>query len=79
MAPIYDGRALTPAERADLAAFLVDAASRGAPRGTWRFEALGLAGAALLFLGLALASRWRKAPTRARLLARAATLQGGSR
>lgn len=79
MAPIYDGHALTAAERADLAAYLVAAASRGAPQGRWRFEAWGLGGAALLFLGLVLASRRRKPPTRARLLARAAAQAGGSR
>ncbi len=79
MAPIYDGRALTPAERADLAAFLVEAAKRGPPGSAWRFEACGVLVAALFFVGLALASRRRKAPTRARLLARAAELEGGSR
>ncbi len=79
MAPIYDSRALTPAERADLVAFLVPAAQRGPPRDGWRFEAWGAALAGLLFLGVALAWRRRKAPTRARLLARAGELQGGSR
>lgn len=79
MVPVYEGRALTPEERADLAAFLLPAAQQGPPRGAWRFELLGAAGAAVLFAALALASRRRKAPSRARLLARAANLQGGSR
>jgi len=79
MAPIYDGRPLTPSERADLAAFLIPAARQGPPRGAWHFEAFGVALAVLLFLGLALAWRRRKPPSRTRLLARAARLQGGSR
>lgn len=79
MVPVYEGRPLTPAERADLAAFLLPAAQRGPAAGGWRFEALGLAGAAVLFAGLVLASRRRKGPSRARLLARAPHLQGGSR
>jgi mono/diheme cytochrome c family protein len=79
MAPIYDGRALTPAERADLAAFLVPAARQGPPRDAWRFEACGAFVAVLLFLGLALAWRRRKPPSRARLLARAHPSQGGTR
>ena len=79
MTPIYEGRALTPEERAHLGAFLLPAAQAGPPRGTWHFELLGVAGAVVLFAALALASRRRKAPSRARLLARAAHLQGGSR
>jgi len=79
MAPIYDGRALTPSERADLVAFLIPAARQGPPRGAWHLEAWGLAVAVLLLAGLALAWRRRKPPSRARLLARAARLQGGSR
>jgi hypothetical protein len=79
MVPVYEGRALTPEERAHLTAFLIPAAQHGPPRDGWSFEGLGLLGAAALFLVLALASRRRKAPSRARLLARAAHLQGGSR
>ena len=41
MAPVYDGRALTPAERADLVAFLIPAAKQGPPAGAWHFEACG--------------------------------------
>jgi hypothetical protein len=79
MAPIYDGRPLTPSERADLAAFLIPAARQGPPRGAWHLEAWGLGVASFLLAGLALAWRGRKPPSRARLLARAARLQGGSR
>ena len=79
MVPVYEGRALTPAERADLVAYLIPAAGKGPPRDAWHFEACGALVAFLLFLGLALAWRRRKAPSRARLLARAARFQGGSR
>jgi len=79
MTPIYEGRALTAAERAALTAFLIQAARNGAPRNAWHFELYGLIGAGVLFLGLALAWRRRKPPSRARLLARAAHLPGGSR
>ena len=78
MTPIYDGRPLTPAERTDLAAYLVAAARQGAPQDAWRFGAWGAAVAALLFIGLSLASRRRKGSSRARLLARV-HLEGGSR
>jgi hypothetical protein len=79
MIPVYEGRALTPAERADLTTFLIQAATKGPPRNAWHFELYGLIGAGVLFLGLALAWRRRKPPSRARLLARAANLHGGSR
>lgn len=79
MMPAYEGRALTPAERADLTAYLIQAAKKGPPRNAWHFELYGLIGAVVLFLGLALAWRRRKPPSRARLLARAANLHGGSR
>ena len=79
MTPIYEGRALTPAERADLTTFLIQAAKKGPPRNAWHFELYGLIGAVVLFLGLALAWRRRKPPSRARLLARAANPHGGSR
>ncbi len=78
MIPVYEGRALTPVERADLVAYLIPAAGKGPPRDAWHFEAYGAFVALLLFLGLALAWRRRKAPSRARLLARAARFQGGS-
>ncbi len=79
MTPIYEGRALTASERADLVAYLIPAAKQGPPRDTWRFEACGAFVAVLLFLGLALAWRRRKPPSRARLLARAASPKGASR
>jgi mono/diheme cytochrome c family protein len=79
MAPIYQDRALTPEERAHLTAFLLPAAQHGPPQGGWHLEALGLLGAAGLFLLLALASRRRKPPSRARLLARANLVKGASR
>lgn len=79
MTPVYEGRALTAAERADLVAYLIPAAGKGPPQEAWHFEASGALVAVLLFLGLALAWRRRKPPSRARLLARAAHLQGGSR
>jgi mono/diheme cytochrome c family protein len=78
MAPVYEGRALTPEERADLVAFLVEAVKQGPPAAGWRFEVLGLVGAALGFLALAVAWGRRKAPSRARLLARAHHSPGGS-
>jgi mono/diheme cytochrome c family protein len=79
MIPVYDGRALTSQERADLVAYLIPAAGKGPPTGAWHFEAVGALVAALLFLGLALARRRRKPPSRALLLARAANRQGGFR
>ena len=79
MTPVYEGRPLTPGERSDLVAYLIPAAGKGPPRDAWHFEACGAFVAALLFLALALAWRRRKTPSRARLLARAAHVQGGSR
>ena len=71
MTPVYDGRPLTPAERADLVAYLIPAAKQGPPRDAWRFEAWGTFIALLLFIGLALNGRRRKARSRARLIDRA--------
>ncbi len=79
MAPVYEGKPLTPGERADLGAYLLAAARQGPPRDAWRFEAVAVVVAALLFLGLALAWRRRKASTRSRLLSRAHAASGGSR
>jgi hypothetical protein len=79
MTPVYEGRPLTPGERSDLVAYLIPTAGKGPPRDAWHFEACGAFMAALLFLALALAWRRRKTPSRARLLARAAHFQGGSR
>ena len=63
MTPVYEGRALTPAERADLVAYLIPAAKQGPP--ARRLALRGLrrrSSRCLLFLGLALAWRRRKAP-----------------
>lgn len=78
MAPIYDARPLTPAERGELAAFLAAAAQQGPPRRAWRFEAWGAAGAAVLLAGIFAASRRRRGSSRARLLHRV-RLEGGAR
>jgi mono/diheme cytochrome c family protein len=80
MAPVYEGRPLTPAERADLVAYLIPAAKQGPPCDTWRFEACGAFVAVILFLVLALNGRRRKARSRARLIDRAyPSHAGGSR
>jgi hypothetical protein len=80
MAPVYEGRPLTPGERADLVAYLIPAAKQGPPRDAWHFEACGAFIALLLFLGLALNGRRRKARSRARLIDRAyPSHAGGSR
>jgi mono/diheme cytochrome c family protein len=80
MVPVYDGHALTEAERADLAAFLIPAAKRGPPSATLHFVACGALIAFLLFVGLAANSRRRKPRSRARLIARAyPSHDGGSR
>jgi mono/diheme cytochrome c family protein len=79
MTPIYDGHALTPAERSDLGAFLTAAVKQGPPAADWRFEALGLLGALAAFLLIALAGKGRKTSSRVRLLHRARLSSGGSR
>ena len=80
MAPVYDGRALTASERADLTAFLIPAAKQGPPARTWHFEAWGSLVALVLFVALALNSRRRKPRSRARLISRAyPSHHGGSR
>lgn len=83
MVPVYEGRPLTPEERAHLTAFLIPAAQQGPPQGAWRLEALAVLVAAGLALVVALAARGRKPPSRARLLARARlvtpTAKGASR
>jgi hypothetical protein len=79
MTPVYEGKGLTPGERADVAAYLVEAVKRGPPPATRRFELLGAAGALLLLVPPALAWRRRKSSSRARLLAGARALQRGAR
>jgi hypothetical protein len=78
MAPLYAGKPLTPAERSDLAAFLVEAAGKPAPGGlaVAGYAALGAA-IALLLLGLA--ARRRPGSPREELLARARARPPGRR
>lgn len=79
MAPLYDKRALTPAERADLAAYLMPAVLKGPPKPDRRFELFGALGAALLVGGTFLAARGRKTSSRARLIEKAYGAKGGGR
>lgn len=79
MMPVYEGRPLTAEERADLEAFLIPAAQRGPPGPAWELGIPVALVALIPLLGLALAWRRRKRPTRVRLVARAAALHGGSR
>ena len=68
MVPVYAGRALTPRERADLAAFLGDASGARPPDGSrvaWYAAAIAL----LCVGGLSLVARRRKGSTRATLRA----------
>jgi hypothetical protein len=69
MAPLYSGRPLTPAEREDLSAFLLQVAGHKAPGGA---AVAGWAAllAALSLGAMALAARRVKGSTRAELLAR---------
>ncbi|HYG67976.1 MAG TPA: hypothetical protein VD838_09965 [Anaeromyxobacteraceae bacterium] len=75
MTPVYAGRALEPAERAHLTAYLRAAGGRAPARDTAEFAIHGGAGAALALAGLFLAGRKRLRSVRARLLSR----NGGSR
>jgi mono/diheme cytochrome c family protein len=68
MAPIYAGHALTPQERADLAAFLIGATGAAPPRGA-PVAAWAAAVAVALVLLTAIAARRRKGSTRSRLCA----------
>jgi mono/diheme cytochrome c family protein len=79
MAPLYDAHPLTPEERADLAAFLLPVAQRGVPAFGWQLPLSAASIVVPLALGLALAWRRRKGPTRARLVARATAAPGGQR
>jgi hypothetical protein len=78
MAPLYAGRPLTPDERADVAAFLLQASGKPAPGGArvavW---AAVLMTAVLAALGLA--ERRRPGPARAELIARARLASSGRR
>jgi mono/diheme cytochrome c family protein len=76
MAPIYGGHPLTPVERTDLTAFLLQAGGEAAPGGgrVAAYAAL-VAAAGLAFVGLL--GRRRKGSTRAELLARARLVPPG--
>ena len=76
MVPVYEDAPSPRARGPTWSPDLIPAAGKGPPRDAWHFEACGLAIALLLFLGLALGWRRRKAPSRARLLARAARPPG---
>ena len=78
MAPIYSGRALEPAERADLAAFLSQAAGIPPP-GAGRFVAWSALVAAAGLALAALAARWRRGSLRDELRAKALPTHGRSR
>ncbi len=79
MVPIYAGHALTPAERADLAAFLLAAQGQTPAGGDGRFAADAAVVAAVLLVGLVMAGRSRTAPVRRQLLERAGRPQGETR
>jgi mono/diheme cytochrome c family protein len=79
MGPVYAGRALTPAERADLAAYFTEAVKSGPPRGVRRFELFGVLGAGVLLVVPALGARRRKTSSRDRLLALAYGEKGVAR
>jgi mono/diheme cytochrome c family protein len=68
MAPLYAGRALTPVERADLAAFLVAGAGAPPPHGR-EIAGYAIAVAAACLVGMTFAARRRKGSTRAQLRA----------
>jgi mono/diheme cytochrome c family protein len=75
MAPAYEGRPLEPAERAEVAAFLVAAGGR-APAGESGWFAAEAGGVfAVLLAAVALAGRGRRGSARARLLAKATEVE----
>lgn len=78
MAPLYAGRALEPAERADLAAFLLDAAGKPPP-GAGRIVAWAALVAAAGLALAAWAARWRRGSLREALRSKALPTHGGSR
>jgi mono/diheme cytochrome c family protein len=75
MTPVYDGRALEPAERAHLTAYLRAAGGQAPARDTAAFAIHGGLGATLVLAGLFLAGRRRLRSVREQLLSR----HGGSR
>lgn len=78
MVPVYAGRALTPQERADLAAFFGQVTGTPPPGGG-RVAGYAVTLALAVFAAMAVASRGRKAPSRSRLVDRAPRATGGTR
>ncbi|HET6922041.1 MAG TPA: hypothetical protein VFI16_02720 [Anaeromyxobacteraceae bacterium] len=78
MVPLYAGRALDPAERADLGAFLSDAAGKPPP-GAQRIVAWAALLAAACLAVAAWAARWRRGSLRDELRAKALPTHGRSR
>ena len=78
MVPVYAGRALEPAERADLAAFLLRAAGIPPP-GAGPFLSWSAALAAAFLAGAALVARRRRGSLRDELRSRALPTHGRSR
>lgn len=78
MVPVYAGRALEPAERADLAAFLLGAAGIPPP-GAEPFLGWAAAAAAAFLVAAAAAARRRRGSLRDELRSRALPTHGGSR
>ena len=78
MVPVYEGRALTPGERADLAAFLASATGRP-PAGAGGVLAAAAAIAAAGVAALALGARRRGGPVRTEMIERARRARGGGR
>jgi hypothetical protein len=68
MEPLYAGKPLTPAERADVAAFLAGAGGRAPADGGGRLALHAGLGFAALALALTLTGRGRGRSTRARLV-----------
>jgi mono/diheme cytochrome c family protein len=78
MVPLYAGRVLDPAERADLGAFLSDAAGKPPP-GAERIVAWAALVAAACLAVAAQLARWRRGSLREELRAKARPTHGGSR
>lgn len=70
VSPLYTGHALAPGERADLAAFLLEASGKTAPGGA-RVAAYAALVAAACLVGMGAMARRSKGSTRAELLAKA--------
>ena len=79
MVPVYAGHALTPAERANLTAFLLAAQGQAPAGGDGGFGADAAVVALVLLAGLVLAGRRRTAPVRRQLLEKAGRQQGETR